>query len=111
MIPAAIDWLSWALIIVGSIFGIIGGIGIVRLPNFFTRIHAAGMAESMCAPMILGAMMLQSGISLASVKLLAILVFLFLTSPTSSHALAKAALHGGVDPTAQGATNGGESDD
>jgi multicomponent Na+:H+ antiporter subunit G len=42
--------------------------------------------------------MLQSGLSLASVKLFAILVFLFLTSPTSSHALAKAALHGGVDP-------------
>lgn len=108
MIPVAIDWLSWALIIIGSIFGIIGGIGIVRLPNFFTRIHAAGMAESMCAPMILGAMMLQSGISLASVKLFAILIFLFLTGPTSSHALAKAALHGGVDPTALGGVNGGE---
>jgi len=99
VIALAIDYLSWALIATGSIFGIIGGIGVIRLPNFFTRIHAAGMAETMCAPMILAALMLQSGLTLASVKLLAILVFLFLTSPTSSHALAKAALHSGIDPT------------
>lgn len=99
---AWIDALSWVLIAVGAIFGIIGGIGVLRLPNFFSRIHAAGMAETMCAPMILGAMMLQSGITIASVKLLAILVFLFLTSPTASHALAKAALHGGLDPTDPG---------
>jgi multicomponent Na+:H+ antiporter subunit G len=98
VISIAVDWLSWALILTGSVFGIIGGIGVIRLPNFFSRIHAAGMAETMCAPSILVALMLQSGLSLASVKLFAILVFLFLTSPTSSHALAKAALHGGVDP-------------
>jgi multicomponent Na+:H+ antiporter subunit G len=97
-----IDALSWILIAVGATFGIIGGIGVLRLPNFFSRIHAAGMAETMCAPMILAAMMLQSGITLASVKLFAILVFLFLTSPTASHALAKTALHGGLDPTAPG---------
>ncbi len=97
-----IDALSWILIAVGAIFGIIGGIGVLRLPNFFSRIHAAGMAETMCAPMILAAMMLQSGVTIASVKLLAILVFLFLTSPTASHALAKAALHGGLDPTDPG---------
>ena len=102
MTPLAIDWVSWILIAVGSIFGIIGGIGVIRFPNFFTRIHAAGMTETMCAPMILGALILQSGLTLASVKLCAILVFLFLTSPTSSHALAKAALHGGIDPTAPG---------
>jgi multicomponent Na+:H+ antiporter subunit G len=97
--PLAIDCLSWVLIATGSTFGIIGGIGVIRFPNFFTRIHAAGMAETMCAPMILAALMLQSGLTLASFKLFAILVFLFLTSPTSSHALAKAALHGGIDPT------------
>ena len=92
----ALDLLSWALIIVGAAFGVIGGIGLLRLPSFFTRIHAAGMAESMCAPPILLAMILQEGFSLASFKLVAILLFLFLTGPTASHALAKAALHGGV---------------
>lgn len=109
MIAMAIDWLSWALIVTGGLFGIIGGIGVIRFPNFFTRVHAAGMAETMCVPMILAALMLQSGLTLASVKLLAILVFLFLTSPTSSHALAKAALHGGLDPTAPGEGQEGEA--
>ncbi|MGI9264960.1 MAG: monovalent cation/H(+) antiporter subunit G [Gammaproteobacteria bacterium] len=101
-----IDGLSWALILTGSVFGIIGGIGVIRLPNFFSRIHAAGMAETMCAPSILAALMLQSGVDLATVKLFAILVFLLLTSPTSSHALAKAALHGGVDPKSPGEDDG-----
>lgn len=93
---AALDILSWVLILTGGLFGVVGGIGIIRLPTFFTRIHAAGIAETMCAtPMLLG-MMIQEGFTLVTVKLVAILVFLFLTSPTASHALAKAALHGGI---------------
>ncbi len=95
---AALDILSWGLILTGGFFGIVGGIGIVRLPTFFTRIHAAGMAETMCAPPIVLGMMLQEGFTLVTVKLVAILAFLFLTSPTASHALAKAALHGGISP-------------
>lgn len=95
---ASLDILSWILILIGGAFGVIGGIGIVRMPSFFTRIHAAGMAETMCAPPILLAMMIQSGWTLVTFKLVLILIFLFLTSPTATHALAKAALHGGVQP-------------
>ena len=95
---AALDILSWVLIVTGGLFGIIGGIGIIRLPTFFTRIHAAGMAETICAPPILLGMMLQEGWTLVTAKLVMILIFLFLTSPTASHALAKAALHGGLSP-------------
>lgn len=98
MTQTVLELLSWALILVGGSFGIIGGIGILRMPTFFTRIHAAGMAETMCAPPILLAMMIQAGWSLITFKLLLILMFLFLTSPTASHALAKAALHGGITP-------------
>lgn len=98
MTETVLELLSWALILVGGSFGIIGGIGILRMPTFFTRIHAAGMAETMCAPPILLAMMIQAGWSLTTFKLLLILMFLFLTSPTASHALAKAALHGGITP-------------
>ena len=97
MTHTLLDLLSWALILVGGAFGLIGAIGLLRMPTFFTRIHAAGMAETMCAPPILLAMMIQSGWSLTTFKLVAILVFLFLTSPTASHALAKAALHGGIE--------------
>lgn len=98
MTATVVEVLSWTLVVIGGAFGIIGGIGILRLPTFFTRIHAAGMAETMCAPPILLAMMLQAGFTLTTLKLIAILVFLFFTSPTSTHALSKAVLHGGIDP-------------
>lgn len=104
-----IDLLSWFLILAGGAFGIIGGIGLLRLPDFFSRIHAASLTDSMCAPCIIGGLMLQSGLSLVTVKLAFLLVFLFLTSPTASHALAKAALHGGLHPGARHPTAGGES--
>jgi multicomponent Na+:H+ antiporter subunit G len=93
-----IDILSWALILVGGAFGIIGGIGLLRLPDFFSRIHAASLTDSMCAPCIIAGLMLQSGLTLVTVKLAFLIVFLFLTSPTAAHALAKAALHGGLEP-------------
>lgn len=98
MMTPVLDILSWILILMGGAFGVIGGIGILRMPSFFTRIHAAGMAETMCVPLILLAMMIQAGWSLVTFKLVLILLFLFLTSPTASHALAKAALHGGISP-------------
>lgn len=91
-----VDLLSWALILVGGAFGIIGGIGLLRLPDFFSRIHAASLTDSMCAPCIIAGLMLQSGFTLVTVKLVFLVIFLFLTSPTAAHALAKAALHGGL---------------
>ncbi len=94
----ALDIASWILIVVGGTFGVIGGIGLLRFPDFFTRIHAAGMTDTMCAPMIITGLMLQSGFSLTTVKLLFLVIFLFLTTPTASHALAKAAIHGGEKP-------------
>jgi multicomponent Na+:H+ antiporter subunit G len=93
-----LDLLSWALILTGGAFGIIGGIGLLRLPDFFSRIHAASLTDSMCAPCIIAGLMLQSGLTLVTVKLAFLIGFLFLTSPTASHALAKAALHGGLKP-------------
>jgi multicomponent Na+:H+ antiporter subunit G len=96
MLTILVDILSWALILTGGAFGIIGGIGLLRLPDFFSRIHAASITDSMCAPCIIAGLMLQSGLTLVTVKLAFLIVFLFLTSPTASHALAKAALHGGL---------------
>jgi multicomponent Na+:H+ antiporter subunit G len=97
VIALLLDILSWALILTGGAFGIIGGIGLLRLPDFFSRIHAASITDSMCAPCIIAGLMLQSGLTLVTVKLAFLIVFLFLTSPTASHALAKAALHGGLE--------------
>ena len=93
-----IDILSWACLTVGGVLGIIGGIGIHRFPDFYSRLHAVGIADTLSAMLILLGLGLQAGISLATFKLFLIFVFLFFTSPTASHALANAALHSGLKP-------------
>ena len=93
-----LEMLSWVFLVAGGLLGIIGGIGIHRFPDFFTRLHAAGITDTLCAALILSGLGLQSGFSLVSFKLVLIFAFILFTSPTASHALANAALHGGVKP-------------
>ena len=80
------------------LLGITGGIGIHRFPDFYTRVHAAGITDTMCAALFLLGLSMQTGLTLASVKLLLIFIFLFFSSPTATHALANAALLGGLKP-------------
>ncbi|MDJ0862547.1 MAG: monovalent cation/H(+) antiporter subunit G [Gammaproteobacteria bacterium] len=87
-----VDFASGALLLVGSIFILIGGVGLLRMPDFYTRIHAAGITDTLGATAILLGLALQAGWDLMSVKLVIILLFVLLTSPTASHSLAKAAL-------------------
>jgi len=93
-----LDVASWALILVGGAFCIIGAIGLLRMPDFFTRMHAASIVDTLGAAFILLGLMLQAGVSLVTVKLIAIGLLLFFTSPVSTHALARAALARGVEP-------------
>jgi len=93
-----IDILSWVCLLSGSLFGIIGAIGIHRFPDFYSRQHAVGITDTLCAMLILLGLGLQAGISLVTFKLVFIFIFLFFTSPTASHALANAAMHGGLKP-------------
>jgi multicomponent Na+:H+ antiporter subunit G len=95
---AAIDLLSWICLIGGGAFALIGAIGILRLPDVFTRMHAAGIVDTLGAGLILLGLILQAGFSAPSIKLALIGVFLFFTSPVTTHALARAALHGGTQP-------------
>lgn len=90
--------LSWICLSVGGFLGVSGAVGLLRFPDFFTRLHAAGVTDTLCVGLILLGLMLQAGWSLVLVKLILILLFLFFTSPTASHALAKAALHGHLKP-------------
>ena len=86
------------MLTVGGVFVFIGGLGALRMPNLYTRMHAASLTDTMAAVLILGGIMLQAGLSLASIKLAAILLFLLLTSPTASNALASAAILSGLQP-------------
>ena len=100
MFDLVLDILSWILLLLGSGFVLAGGIGALRLPNFYTRMHAASLTDTMGTILILVGIMLQAGLTLASIKLFAILVFLLLTGPTATYALANAALLSGMSPEA-----------
>ena len=93
-----IEFLSWTLLVAGGLLGIVGGIGIYRFPDFYSRLHATSITDTLCAMLILAGLGLQAGWTLATFKLALIFVFLFFTSPTASHALANAALHNGLKP-------------
>ena len=92
------DYLSWASIVVGSVFCIIGAVGVIRMPDVFTRMHAASLIETMGAGMILLGLGFQAGLTLVALKLFIIFAFLFFTNPTTTHALARALYHAGVIP-------------
>ena len=93
-----LDILSWVMLVAGGGFVLVGGIGILRLPDLYTRMHAASLTDSMATLLIFPGIMLQAGLSLATIKLFAIMLFLLLTGPTASYALANAALLSGLMP-------------
>jgi len=93
-----LDILSWLLLSVGGLFVFVGGIGALRMPDLYTRMHAASVTDSIAPILIIAGIMLQAGLTLASIKLVAILLFLLLTGPTASNALASAALLAGYRP-------------
>ncbi len=96
------DIATWVCLVVGGFAAIVSGIGMVRnLPDVYARMHVASVSDTLAAGLILVGLTFQAGFTIVTVKLLLILVFIFFTSPVATHALAKAARHGGLDPTAK----------
>ena len=95
---AAIDILSWVCMVAGGFFCIVGGIGLIRMPDFFTRLHAASVIETAGAGLLLIGMALQAGLTLVAAKLVIIGLLIFFASPVATHALANAALARGLKP-------------
>ena len=93
-----LDIVSWILLMAGCFFCIVGGIGLLRLPDFYTRTHAAGMTDTLGAALILLGLTLQATSWMVVVKLLIVQLFLFITSPTAGHALIRAAFSHGLKP-------------
>ena len=93
-----VNGLSWVLLLSGGLFALIGGLGLLRLPDVYTRMHAAGITDTLGAGLILSGLGLQAGLSQTAIKLALILVFLIYTSPAATHALAKAAYLRGAKP-------------
>ena len=95
---AAIDILSWVLLVAGGAFCVIGALGLVRMPDFFTRMHAASVTDTLGAGLMLAGLVLQAGLTLVTVKLIVIGLLILLTSPAATHALAQAALARQIKP-------------
>jgi len=97
-LPIALDIASWLFMGTGGIFLIIGAIGLLRLPDFWSRLHGAGIIDTLGAELVLVGMMFQAGLTQTTIKLALIGIFVFFTSPTATHALANAAFVAGLRP-------------
>ena len=98
MPAAVVEVVAGALLLGGLFFSVVGGIGLIRLPDLFSRMHGSGMTDTLGAGLILTGLALHSGFTLVTIKLIAVLFFLLVTSPTSTHALCRAALSEGIEP-------------
>jgi multicomponent Na+:H+ antiporter subunit G len=84
--------------VAGGLFCVIGALGMLRMPDFYTRMHAASVIETLGAGLLLLGLLLQAGLTLVAVKLLFVGVLIFFASPTATHALARAAMTRGLKP-------------
>ena len=96
MVELTINIVSWVLILLGSGLVLIGSLGFFRLPDFWSRLHAASVIDSGGMILIVLGMCFQAGLSLITVKLFLIAIFLVITGPTATHAVANAALVSGL---------------
>jgi len=98
-----LPYLSGFSLAIGTLALVVGSLGLIRLPDVFSRIHAVGMMDTAGVGFIVLGMMIHEGFSLISVKLAAVAVFLFFTSPIATHAVAQVAHKSGFSPVATGA--------
>ena len=89
---------SWVLILLGSFFTLVGAFGLVRMPEVFTRMHAASVTDTLGVGFLILGMCLQAGLGLVTLKLVLLLALFFFTGPVVTHALAQACLHEGIKP-------------
>lgn len=97
-----LDVISGVLLAAGALFVLTGGVGLLRFPDFYTRTHAVGVTDSAGAGLILVGLLLQADSWATAVRLVIILFFMALTSPTATHALAQAARRDGVPVLREG---------
>jgi len=98
-----INLISWLLILTGCVFIVTGAIGLIRMPDLYTRLHAASVTDTGGAIFVILGLLLQALFvfenPMAAIKVVLVLFFTLFTAPTASHALAKTALLSGVVPT------------
>jgi len=104
-------FLATIFILGGAFFLAVSCIGLIRLPDFYTRTHAVGKSETLGAMLVLGGLALYNGFTVSSLKILIILVFVALANPTATHAILRAAFNSGLEPWTQAKPDGKVSGD
>ena len=109
MMHLVLDPIVWAMVLGGFFFIIAGAVGVLRLPDFYTRLHAQGKCDTLGVALMLGGLAVREfahGIeaghaldgALTSIKIICIVFFVLLSNPTATHALGRSALHAGLKP-------------
>lgn len=98
LLGLVLDVLSWICFLSGGFLGFTGAVGLFRFPDFFTRLHAASITDTLATGLIVLGLILQANSLLMVLKLGLVLAILLYTSPTSAHALGKSAIRGGQWP-------------
>ena len=87
------------ILVVGGLFFLtVSAVGLLRFPDFYSRLHAVGKSETLGAILLLAGLAIYNGWELSTIKILLILVFVLIASPTATHAISQAALHSGLQP-------------
>ena len=89
---------SGIFLVIGAVAMLVGGVGILRMPDLFTRLHAVGIIDTLGVAAILIGLAFLAGWGLVLIKLIIIFALLMLLNPSASHALARAAVHGAKKP-------------
>lgn len=92
------DWLGLMLILVGAAFFLAGTVGLLRLPDIYTRLHALTKADNVGLGFVVVGLVVQADAWLIGVKLLLIWVLVLISSTTASHLMARTALRRGIKP-------------
>ncbi|HHX83461.1 MAG TPA: monovalent cation/H(+) antiporter subunit G [Pseudomonadaceae bacterium] len=98
LLATVLDVLSWGCLLSGGFLGFSGAVGLFRFPDFFTRLHAASVTDTLATGLIVLGLILQANSLLMVLKLGLVLAILLYTSPTSAHSLGKSAIRGGLKP-------------
>lgn len=98
----ALSILASLLLGMGCFFSLTGGVGILRMPDFYSRLHPAGKTDTLCVMLVISGLLVQcvqyDYDPLVAAKLLLIAAFIFITAPTATHAITQAAWHDGLKP-------------
>ncbi len=90
--------ISAALLLIGFALMVISAIGVLRLPDFFSRLHASSIGETLGIVLAGIGLAVYHGVNLTSLKILLVVAALFLVNPLGTHLISKAAIHSGKQP-------------